>query len=68
MIVCQWFLLCTLPADRLIHHPVLSYVPTCQHCADKLGLGDGVALDATNYVDGQTVPCWSPDDDVTTIT
>ena len=35
---CQWFARCTNPPTGLVSHPVLEFVPTCQRCADKLGL------------------------------
>lgn len=36
--LCEWFALCTRPADGVVSHPILGWVPTCQRCADKLGL------------------------------
>lgn len=36
--MCQWFALCDKPADGVVKHPILGDVPTCQRCADKLGL------------------------------
>jgi hypothetical protein len=38
MNTCEWFALCDRPAAGVVHHPVLSPVPTCQRCADRLGL------------------------------
>lgn len=35
---CEWFALCTNEAAGTVTHPVLGEVPTCQSCADKLGL------------------------------
>lgn len=35
---CQWFALCDHPADGLVAHPVLDYVPTCTRCATRLAL------------------------------
>jgi hypothetical protein len=35
---CSWFALCDHPAAGVVHHPILGNVPTCQRCADKLGL------------------------------
>lgn len=36
--ICQWFLLCDNPAAGVVVHPVLGFVPTCERCADRLGL------------------------------
>jgi len=36
--LCEWFALCDRPADGVVSHPILGWVPTCQRCADKLGL------------------------------
>jgi hypothetical protein len=33
---CEMFALCTSPADGLVKHPVLEWVPACKRCADKL--------------------------------
>jgi len=33
--MCQWYALCTNPADGIVKHPILGNVPTCQRCADK---------------------------------
>ena len=35
---CEWFALCDHVAAGVVHHPILGNVPTCQRCADKLGL------------------------------
>lgn len=35
---CQWFALCDREAAGVVAHPVLADVPTCQRCADRLGL------------------------------
>lgn len=35
---CRWFALCTRPSAGTVRHPVLGDVPTCQRCADRLGL------------------------------
>lgn len=35
---CEWFLLCENPAQGVVNHPFLGDVPTCQRCAEKLGL------------------------------
>lgn len=37
-LLCQWFALCTRPADVTVWHPVLGSVSTCQRCVDTLGL------------------------------
>lgn len=36
--ICQWFLLCTNPADGVVPHPVLGDVPCCLRCARKYDL------------------------------
>lgn len=36
--MCEWFALCTRPADGVVAHPILGDVPTCARCAAKLGL------------------------------
>lgn len=36
--ICEWFALCENTADGVVSHPVLGDVPTCQRCADRLGL------------------------------
>ncbi|QIN94208.1 hypothetical protein PP459_gp025 [Streptomyces phage Wakanda] len=36
--MCEWFAKCTNEADGVVKHPILGDVPTCQRCADKLGL------------------------------
>lgn len=35
---CEWFLLCDNQAVGTVAHPILGSVPTCQRCANKLGL------------------------------
>ncbi len=35
---CLWFALCDHPAIGTVSHPIIGEVPTCQRCADKLGL------------------------------
>jgi hypothetical protein len=35
---CEWFALCDHVAAGVVSHPILGDVPTCQRCADKLGL------------------------------
>jgi hypothetical protein len=35
---CEYFALCTNPADGVTKHPVLGDVPTCQRCAGKFDL------------------------------
>lgn len=35
---CRWFVLCDLPADGIVIHPILGEVPTCKRCAEKLNL------------------------------
>lgn len=37
---CQWFALCTNPADGVVLHPILGDVPTCVRCVTKLDLHD----------------------------
>lgn len=32
---CAWYLACAEPANGLVQHPVLGYVPTCLRCATK---------------------------------
>lgn len=32
---CEWFALCANPAEGVVEHPVLDYVPTCARCAAK---------------------------------
>jgi hypothetical protein len=44
---CEWFALCANPAEGLLPHPVLDWVPTCSRCADKINRIDpdaGVVL------------------------
>jgi hypothetical protein len=41
---CQWFALCDEPATHFQPHPVLTAVPCCDGCRDKLGLGAGVMV------------------------
>lgn len=36
--ICEWFLFCENPADGTVHHPFIGDVPTCNRCAEKLGL------------------------------
>ena len=36
--LCEWFALCDRPADGVVSHPILGWVPTCQRCAAKLDL------------------------------
>lgn len=36
--VCEWFAACSNDATGNVAHPILGLVPTCQRCADKLGL------------------------------
>lgn len=38
MVQCEWFVMCDQEAAGAVRHPVLGAVPTCQWCADKLGL------------------------------
>lgn len=35
---CEWFARCENTATGTVAHPILSDVPTCQHCADSLDL------------------------------
>lgn len=35
---CEYFARCTNPADGVVDHPVLNYVPTCSRCAAQLNL------------------------------
>lgn len=35
---CKQFALCANSPDGTVTHPILGEVPTCQRCADKLGL------------------------------
>ena len=32
---CEWFLRCDNVADRLVDHPLLGGVPTCERCAAR---------------------------------
>jgi hypothetical protein len=41
--VCEWYALCTNPAEGTVAHPVLGPVPTCTRCATKHGLDLQVA-------------------------
>jgi hypothetical protein len=34
--VCEWFALCTRPADGVVAHPIIGPVPTCQRCAERM--------------------------------
>lgn len=36
--VCTWTLTCQREAAGVVAHPILQFVPTCQHHADMLGL------------------------------
>lgn len=35
---CEWFAMCDHEAVGQVEHPILAPVPTCQRCADRLGL------------------------------
>lgn len=37
-LICEWFAMCDNTATVIVTHPVLGRVPTCEACADKLGL------------------------------
>jgi hypothetical protein len=41
---CEQFLMCDNAATRLVPHPILGEVPSCQRCIDKLGLKQGRPL------------------------
>lgn len=32
---CEWFALCANPAEGLLPHPALEWVPTCARCAGR---------------------------------
>lgn len=34
-ITCTYYALCDRPAEGVTTHPILGYVPTCRHCAEK---------------------------------
>lgn len=37
---CGWYALCTNEATKLVAHPILGQVPTCDRCASRyLSLG-----------------------------
>ncbi|KRD08596.1 hypothetical protein ASE48_08510 [Mycobacterium sp. Root265] len=40
---CQWFAKCENPANGLRSHPILTQVPTCQRCDDKIARINGEA-------------------------
>lgn len=33
--MCEYYLLCTNPAEGTVTHPILGEVPTCARCANK---------------------------------
>jgi hypothetical protein len=37
-VTCEWFALCDNEAAGVVSHPILGDVPTCERCAEKLGL------------------------------
>lgn len=44
--VCGYFAFCTNVAEGTIPHPILGDVPTCQRCADRVGLALEVSDEA----------------------
>lgn len=34
--MCEWFALCTRPADGVVAHPILGMVPCCRRCATNM--------------------------------
>lgn len=38
VVECQWFAGCTRPADGIVKHVALGYVPTCDQCAYNMEL------------------------------
>lgn len=38
MTTCRYFALCDRPADGTYLHPILGPVPTCNRCADRVGI------------------------------
>jgi len=35
---CEWFALCTNTTTRVVRHPILGDVPTCERCIAKFDL------------------------------